>query len=69
MKNITNLVFTAYRNALVRKFSFYGLLEAPLTGEEILACFNAGLTLDDAYSVGCEVYSGLPFNLKTYIRE
>jgi hypothetical protein len=69
MKNITNMVFTVYRNALIRKFSFYGLLETPLTGAEILACFNSGLSLEDAYSVGCDVNSGLPFDLEPYIGE
>ena len=69
MKNITDMVFTAYSNALIHKFSFYGLLETPLTGAEILACFNAGLSLDDAYSLGCDVNSGFPFDLKPYIGE
>ena len=63
MKDITNLVITAYRAALIHKFAAHGFSSTPLTDAEILDCFWAELSLDDAYSIGCDVNSGFPFEL------
>lgn len=42
-------------------FAFYGFPASPLSEAEMIECHTQGLTLDQAYSVGCDVASGWPF--------
>jgi len=42
-------------------FAKYGFLQCPLSDRMIRHCVSAGLTLDQVYSVGCDVYAGWSF--------
>ena len=42
-------------------FARYGFLRCPLSDRMIRHCVSAGLTLDQVYGVGCDVYAGWSF--------
>ncbi len=41
----------------------YGFLACPLTREQSDSAYAAGLKLDDAYAIACDVNAGFPFTL------
>ena len=44
-----------------RLFAKYGFVCCPLSYRRISYCINAGFSLDQIYSVGCDVYAGFSF--------
>lgn len=42
-------------------FAKYGFAGCPLSDRRISYCINAGFSLDQIYSVGCDVYAGFSF--------
>lgn len=50
-----------YIAAVVREFSFYGFAKPPLSLSQIRECFNAPVSVDVAYSIGCDVNAGFDF--------
>ena len=39
----------------------YGFIENPLDIEQIEKCYKAGLDMDSAYGIACDVACGFPF--------
>ena len=50
-----------YGRAVRRAFWFYGFHASPLTTTQISNLFDAGITEDEAFGIGCDVASGYAF--------
>lgn len=57
----TRLSLKQYVQAVRRQFVHYGFPSHPLGTTDMRKCYEAGLTVGDAYSVGCDVNSGYGF--------
>lgn len=44
-----------------RMFAKYGFTPCPLSSLEIIVCIRRGLSDEDIFSVGCDVFSGFSF--------
>ena len=43
------------------EFAKYGFIACPLSPRMIQHCIHAGFTIDQIYSIGCDVYAGWSF--------
>lgn len=57
------MTYDEYKNALNAMFLKYGFIATPLNKTQIFECFKKKISLDNAYSLGCDVYAGYGVNL------
>ena len=50
-----------YIDDLIADFARYGFIASPLTIGEMRECYYKGLTVSEAYNIGCDVYAGFDF--------
>ena len=47
---------------IIREFAKWGFTETPLTVAQMEECIRIGLTMDDIYSIGCDMSNGYSYN-------
>ena len=50
-----------YASHLSYMLGQHGFIENPLNPDQIEKCYNAGLDIDSAYGIACDVSCGFPF--------
>jgi len=58
-----------FRQMCKREFSRYGFPACPLTDNQINDLFYRGFSVDEVYSIGCDVNAGISFKRATSIAQ
>ena len=52
-----------YIATLQKEFAKYGFTACPLTDVQLVTLYKHSIKLDEAYTIGCDVNSGYPFDV------